>query len=334
MMHTISAHFVKRGRVGGAEHMLYNLINGLTDLQVRLNVLANEPIDLGDDLKILATKRSEINLAYANGRGPRFVQEQMACWLPSAAGESILFPNYFTPPLIPRRCGRILTVIHDLQYLHFPAYFSAKKRLWLKFAHALTLERADKVIVISEFVRDDILRYYGEKHSRKVAVIHNPVSWERFGAPTAIHPLDGKPYLLSVAAQYPHKNLDTAIKAFAAIAKKLPDVQFILAGQVYEALSGVPSRQANLRALISEYGLDSRVRIIGYVDESMQEVTLGQAIYIENPYAADEWAAKILDVLRHPTLYRPTEAVQQGIRDRYAPRTIAQAYLALMSGTL
>jgi glycosyl transferase family 4 len=137
----IDASFLVPGRVGGAEHMVVNLVQGLADAA-----------DAGDDLTVMTdhpwpTSRRVGFTALPPGPN-RFVRASRAVARLDPTTEAILFTNYFTPPLFPRR-SRTVTVIHDLQYRHHPSYFSRRKRAWLRFAHALTLRRAGAVVAIS-----------------------------------------------------------------------------------------------------------------------------------------------------------------------------------------
>ena len=54
------------------------------------------------------------------GSGSRFLAEQIACLDYRISGNSILFPNYYVPPLVPSRLGHVAVVIHDFQYRHYP----------------------------------------------------------------------------------------------------------------------------------------------------------------------------------------------------------------------
>ena len=197
--------------------------------------------------------------------------------MPGALGafDSLLFPNYFTPPR--KAAGKIVTVIHDLQYLHFPLNFSRKKRIWLRVAHELTLHRADVVVAISGFVRDDLIQHYGDRRAGKIRVIPNPVSWERLGDDASssdmLDVIPDSPYILSVAAHYAHKNLETLIKAFAMVQRTRAEYKLVLAGQLPTHLVGV-SRHAHVTDLTQALGVAGSVLVTGHIPDA----TLG-ALY-------------------------------------------------------
>ena len=96
--------------------------------------------------------------------------------------------------------------------------------------------------------------------------VHNPVSWVGFGpdAEAGPPPVEG-PYVLAVAAHYPHKNLETLIRAFAQIrsAGVHLDMRLVLAGQLGENLSGIAFYRP-LGQVIDDLGLGDAVHVTAY----------------------------------------------------------------------
>lgn len=364
----VAAHFVFTGRVGGAEHMLYNLLRGMwNSADVTVLCAAASNLNAGFAQEV----RNSARLREVGGNGSRFLAEQRACLAATTAGDAILFPNYFVPPLTPRRLGRVVTVLHDMQYRHFPQYFAPKKRAWLRAAHALAFRKADNVVAISSFVRDDALRWLGQDFANKITVIPNAVEWTRFdGSLGNRRPFDGR-YVLSVAAQYPHKNLETLIRAFAQVARQQSDLHLVLCGQDYSALRGVASSRAGLLPLGRELGIADRLHLTGYVDDAalgawyrgaslfafpsvfegfgmppvealgfglpvlttsataLPEVTRGLAYHVDDPFSVTEWASKLVEMLANPGRYRPTDDEAAALRRFYHPDRIAEQYLNL-----
>ena len=252
----IDATFIVPGRVGGAEQMAKHLVEGIW--------LAGEGAHQLTVLTDHTWPGPEVRFRVPTGFGPRFAKISRTLAGPRRY-DAVLFTNYFTPP-VPKRGARWVTVIHDLQYRHHPEYFSARKRAWLRASHEATLRLADRVVTISEHVRDDVLRTYGSRWADKVVAIHNPVSWERFGPDDAPADEDERPYVLSVAAQYPHKNLHTLISAFGRVATVHPDLRLVLVGQLGSALRGIAWHRP-VEEAIGELGLAGRVLVTGYVDD-------------------------------------------------------------------
>jgi glycosyltransferase involved in cell wall biosynthesis len=257
--------------------MLYNLLIGIAAQHARATVLCGSRQNLAKDFLTLLDENQRLQLLEAGGVGSRFVAEQRACLQSGLSADAILFPNYYVPPVLPRRLGRVGVVIHDFQYRHFPQYFSARKRAWLRVSQAAAMRLADRVIVISNFVRDDALRLYGDRFSDKIVVIPNALSWARFAAGIGGARPCASRYVLAVAAQYPHKNLETLIRAFALVARADADIQLVLCGQSYTALSGVMARRVDLSELIETLGLAHRIRLTGFIDDDALAQWYGHA---------------------------------------------------------
>jgi glycosyltransferase involved in cell wall biosynthesis len=272
----VSGHFLQTGRVGGAEHMFYNLLRGLWANRVDFKLLCSKTNRLDPAfVRELEKRRTPIITGVSFGK--RFLAEQASCFRPRLRAEAILFPNYFTPPAIPARLGRVVTVIHDFQYRSFPQTVPRRRRAWLRLAHGLTFLRAHRVIVPSEFVLRSVWQFYGRDAASRSIVVPNPISWARFEESAA--PVDdeasevfpglprGVPYILSVATHYRHKNLDALVQAFARLRPREPQVRLVLAGQLPATLMGVRDRNDHLSTLIRELGLENATIVTGYIDD-------------------------------------------------------------------
>lgn len=259
----IAGHFIYTGRVGGAEQMVYNLTRGLSELGAQVGFLCADRGNLSPEF-LEESRAAGRPIVECGGGGARFISEQRACLDGRLRGEAILFPQYYIPPIVPRRLGRAAVVIHDFQYRHFPQYFSARKRAWLRLSHRRAFAKAEKVIVISEFVRQEALQFYGRR-AEHASVIPNPISWERLQSVPGPHPFGERPYVLSVAAHWPHKRLDVLVRAFARLIRKRPDLLLVLCGQLPEKLVSLGKDAIGLRRLIADLGLADRIRITGYL---------------------------------------------------------------------
>jgi glycosyltransferase involved in cell wall biosynthesis len=126
-------------------------------------------------------------------------------------------------------------------------------------------------VAISEFVREDIARSYGSRFASTTRVIPWPIHWRALDrveepAPPVLSRIRQAPFVLSVSAQYRHKNLETLVRAFAVVAKLRRDLQLVLVGQTPDLLVG--SRRAQpLSQLIAELGIAERAIVTGFVTD-------------------------------------------------------------------
>ena len=368
MATAVSACFVRAGRVGGAEHALYNLLDGLRSVTTAADpwsVVTAEALQSGFDFAPLQTRAVRVP-----GVQNRIAIETLAL-PPLREFDRWLLPNYYTPVGLR---GRVVTVIHDAQYAHYPENFSAVKRRWLAAAHRHTMQRADVVVAISEFVAGDLVRLHGNRFAAKVQVIPNAVSFERLspGELPAGVPTD-RELVVCVSGAYRHKNLETLVRAFAEVAAQRPDAHLVVVGQAPELLLGA-RKATGLGGLVRELGLSDRVTRLGYVSDpelgalyraaavlampslfegfglpvvealgfgvpvvstrcgALAEVSLGLARYVDDPMSAAEMAAKVVDVLAEGDQATPTPADVEQVRARYDPRRIAGLVKAALAG--
>jgi len=267
----VNSLFLKPSQVGGAEFVLKGLLTGLSqtpniDLYVFINyelVQWLKDLDLGASLHIVPVKIW----------GNRFVSE--ALHLPMIVNrynlDGLINTNYFTPWRFLLNCPCI-TIVYDLNYLHFPDLFSWYKKLWLRLIHQVTLANATVTVTISEFVKQDIKTSY--RSTNLPEVIYTPILWDRLqksdvnGLDPAHKLLTNKLFILSVANHYQHKNLVTLVKAFAKLADEFNHVKLVLVGQLPESLVGIRrDRCDDIRQLVKNLGLENRVYITGYISD-------------------------------------------------------------------
>lgn len=276
----------------------------------------------------------------------------------------MLFPNYFTPPFVR---GLSVTVIHDAQYVHYPEYFSRRKRLWLWTQHRRTLRRSDHVVAISSFVRSDLIRIYGRPADR-VVVLPNPIDFSRFDATVpddgSTRPAAGS-YVVSVAAGYPHKNLTTLADAFreyrraggrldlvlvgtfgrsligarVEAARPLPGgpgVHFV--GHVSDTVIGALYRDAAgvvLPSLFEGFGmpvaeaLGLGVPVVASRIPAVEEISRGLANLCDTPLDSTAWA-QWLRRIENGDIAEPSPDEARRIRAEYDPGRVGAAYARLL----
>ncbi len=100
--------------------------------------------------------------------------------------------------------------------------YEAKKQL---------LHRADAVIAVSEFTKQEILRYFPVA-PEKISVVHLGTTFgtERTGATSANAPAEPFPYLLYVGKRSLYKNFNGFFRAIRPVLNRHPDLHLICAG--------------------------------------------------------------------------------------------------------
>ena len=152
------------------------------------------------------------------------------------------FPHFNVPIFY---FGKFVVTIHDLILIHFPTKRSSTLPpilYWLKFlAYKIVIKfaiiRAKKIIAVSNFTRDDLIKTYPKLDPKKIIVTYE--SAEDFCILTPHNKYDEilkrydiiKPYLLYVGNAYPHKNLERLVLSFKEIKKIKKELNLVLIGK-------------------------------------------------------------------------------------------------------
>src|SRR3954454_2887872 len=107
----------------------------------------------------------------------------------------------------------VVVSVHDVSFLEHPEYFARARALQLQATVGRTVQRAARILTVSEFSRNSILKVYGDIEEDKVVVVPNAASPEfrpisRDAATTAVRDRFGfvGPFILSVGDLQPRKN--------------------------------------------------------------------------------------------------------------------------------
>lgn len=175
------------------------------------------------------------------------------------------------------------TDICHVFYSQFPELVAngELRRRNIMFGHGV--RRADQIIVESEQLRGDTVRYYGADPA-KIAILPQTVS-RTLTAPSesdvdseTIAFAESLPdrFLFYPAQLWPHKNHHRLLLALSMLADEFPDLHLVLAG----------SRKAGDETIFTEIarlGLGDRVRWLGYVADKFMPVLYRKATALVMP---------------------------------------------------
>jgi glycosyltransferase involved in cell wall biosynthesis len=118
-----------------------------------------------------------------------------------------------------------VTTLLDVQHLDLPQMFSRRERAFRAVAWARSVRAADRVIVISEFVRERAVAKLGLDPDA-IRVVHLGVDHERLSPGTGPR----EDFLLYPARRWPHKNHERLFEAFGLLRRERPELRLILTG--------------------------------------------------------------------------------------------------------
>jgi glycosyltransferase involved in cell wall biosynthesis len=158
-----------------------------------------------------------------------------------AGADVVHYP--LTVPIPPARVPSVVT-LHDLQHRDLPGMFSRAERAYRALAYDRASTRADRVIVISEFVRDRAVAALGVDPER-IRVVRQGLDHDLLVPGGA----EREPFLLYPARAWPHKNHATLFEAFALLRRERPELRLVLTGDAFPLVpEGVEARGRVSRA--------------------------------------------------------------------------------------
>lgn len=165
-----------------------------------------------------------------------------------------------------RQCKSVL-VVFDLQYLHYPKNFIIAKRIQKKIFLPAAINLSDKIIAISNFTRNDLLKRF-KINNDKVITIYPDCNFAKFDTSVSksINEmkiferfiLGNDKYFLSVSSLAPNKNVILLIKAFIEVTRHYSNYYLILVGS-YSKIDPIT------RELIKNEGIKDKVIFTDYI---------------------------------------------------------------------
>ncbi len=191
-------------------------------------------IEKNNNYIVFLRKRSFDNFVTPNDRWEKrladipwhSVAEQLIMpWLLLKEHLDLVHIPYFNIPIF--YPGRFIVTIHDLTILHFdtgkattlPLPLYKFRRFGYYLALAVGLRRAEKIITVSQATKQEIIDHF-RIDSGKIVVTHEGVD-KKFQISNFKFQISKRiikdPYFLYVGNAYPHKNLETLLRAFHQI---------------------------------------------------------------------------------------------------------------------
>jgi glycosyltransferase involved in cell wall biosynthesis len=199
------------------------------------------------------------------------------------------FPHFNVPILY---FGKFVVTIHDLILINFPTLrgstlsplFYKIKFLAYKIVIKHAINKSSRIIAVSNFTKNDILKNYKSVSDKKITVTYEACEDFCMLSPNKDKEILSrygieKPYIMYVGNAYPHKNLERLILAFKKIKEKKEDLKLVLVGKIdyfYAQLQDFVKKQNISGVLFIGYAMDYELDTIfhnadAYVFPSLYE---------------------------------------------------------------
>jgi glycosyltransferase involved in cell wall biosynthesis len=188
--------------------------------------------------------------------------------------------------------GPQVVTVHDVNYLGHKGWRTGIGRTAFRFFAERTVKRADRIIAVSRFSKDEIVKHMKVK-ADKVTVVHSAGreasagSRKQNGQSTSevVRNLT-RPYIMAFSALSAHKNIPRLITAFGKIASIVPH-DLVLVGHM--------PVKSSVRAEMEAAGGDDRIHFTGYLPEPDVASLLQNASLFAFPSLYEGFGLPLLD---------------------------------------
>ncbi len=354
--------WVRPGKNGGTESFIRNILDGFQEYCKDQTIVLFVSEDNKDSFAKYRNSQFETIICPVKTSSfiRRVIWENMR--LPGYSKmykiDGWFFPVYSRPFFM----GKVptITVIHDLQALHYPEYFSKLRNAYFRYAWKNDCKKSTKIITISNFCKNDILSNYHIDPS-KIEVIYNPIQEKssdlNFDYVASKYDIKKNDYYYAVSSLAKHKNLITLLKAIRELRNRGNNPKLVISGVkvnaedeimnfiqmnyledsvIYTGFVSDDERDALYKyckqflfpSVFEGFGMPpveamlKGVAVITTKETSVFEVTEGLANYVMNPFDENEWADRMTSECKCLD-----ETEKKRISEKYSLKRITDQYI-------
>jgi len=203
---------------------------------------------------------------------------------------SIIHSLGYVTPLLSRKI-KVVSIL-DINYIGHGGQMNFLKRILLGIMVTLSARFSNKIITISNFSKDQIIKYT-KVNPKKIfvtylsgsndTIIDDKKNFEKIIEKYSLH----DPYIIAFSSPSPHKNIENLLFAFKILHTKFKNLKILLVG--YQSKSKI------LMELIEKENLNNSVIFTGYVPDEEIYPLIKQAKVFVFPSRYEGFGIPILD---------------------------------------
>ncbi len=290
----IDAHLAVK-KIDGVSRYLIGLLSELPqiDKSIRYTILSLPLEESGLPDQIFA--HPNVRRVILNLMGPSPKQHFFARRLVKELNVDLYHHPQFDLPFgvqVPK-----VVTIHDLMYVFHPEFLfkaSKLKRFYIEQCLKYTAKHADRIIAVSESIRQDLTRRFAVKPER-VKVIYNgvtiPNSTQTDGASTTTDLSND--FILFAGARRPHKNIQGLIKALAILRNERNiKLDLVVAGQPYSTFK-------EPETLAEQLGVKEHVHLLDFVSDGPLQSLYKRAKLVAVPSFYEGFGLPVVEAMAY-----------------------------------
>lgn len=184
-------------------------------------------------------------------------------------------------------------------YYYVPALLGPTAEQWI-----FKLYKHIPFLTVSESTQSDLIEW--GIRPQDITVIHNGIN-----IPSIPGKLEKKRVLIYLGALSKDKGIEVALEAFRIIEKKMPEYQYWVVGKGEQILL------QDLKNKVKLWGLEKKIKFLGFVDEKTKFRLLRQAYLLINPSIREGWGLVVLEAagVGTPTVGFNSPGLRDSIQD-------------------
>jgi len=302
----INLLYIRPGKMGGAESFIRNLLEGF--LKINNSQFEFFLIVPKNYIKSWITYKKSLkfhiigcSLNNNNAINRIFYETFFFNKIIKLNKIDLIFNPVYPKSLFFKPLVSVITVIHDLQALHYPEYWSKIQLIWLKYIWKRSFKISSKIVTISNYVKKDIINNFDIDKS-KIKVIYNPIiikeNYCNFDKIRKKYNINIKEYYYTVSSMAPHKNLITLLKVIKKLKeKKMPFPQKLV-------ISGVGSDSKYHKELLeiaNDLEIQNNIIITGFINDIERDTLYKNAAIFLFPSIFEGFGMPPIEALRKGT---------------------------------
>lgn len=219
-------------------------------------------------------------------------------WLFNDRSDIYHFFNFIVPPRVK---GKVVTTVYDMTYKLYPETMNKRNLKRLNDDMQYSVNRADKIITISESSKKDIMKFLNVDEA-KIEVVYCGVDYNRFNRSytkdeeAEIREKYNLPenYILYMGTLEPRKNIESIIEAFNLFKNKSAltnkDIKLVIAGKkgwLFESIFN----------LVDKLNLKDEIIFTDYVDENDKPLIYNMASLFLFPSLYEGFGIPVLEAM-------------------------------------
>lgn len=211
----------------------------------------------------------------------------------------ILHVQYITPLFLTRKT-KLITTIHDVSFDAHPKFIKKSDLFFLKTLIPLSFKRVNKVIAVSDFTRNEILKYH-KISSEKIHTIYNGGAAEGFFKEYSEEQTSEiskkyaltNPFIFHIGTLQPRKNIPFLLKAYQLFQKEyaekkpeISNVHLCLTGNLEQHNFDEKIRETLNQIEKETPEIFEKIKFLGFVEEldlpiilQMSKVAVSVSLY-------------------------------------------------------